>query len=379
MLLKETVSHQLKLRFFDTVVNLKSDSLDFIERFEQLYSRFVVSSTQPLAKNALEFTVLASADNRWGYPTMLLNGEAWPLRDHRLLEEYVYSGILYGILSQIQSHFLIHAGVVSKDGQGFVIVADSFHGKTTLVLELVRRGFEFLSDETAAISRSDGLVHPFPRSLRIRSGSLELVGLSDVVTEMPTWLGKFIVDINEIRPGSMGKAVPVSNVVVLQNPDYSMNKTMQQSGVLVDRLDENLLTSIRQIEGVTQVRTELRNGYPTIWFCTTREMFALSQIEMLCRENRVLMLRTVNQVDKRPTFQSPAHLEPFPNSKAVLELLQRFQGGHKSALLGKEFGGSSTRLYMELAALISRARCYRLFVGPLRETADLISGLVDKN
>ena len=55
-----------------------------------------------------------------------------------------------------------YAGVVSYQGKGLLLVADAEHGKTTLTLELVKRGFAFLSDEVAALGRIDHRVHPFP-------------------------------------------------------------------------------------------------------------------------------------------------------------------------------------------------------------------------
>ena len=58
-------------------------------------------------------------------------------------------------MTRVRSHLLIHAGVVSRDGQGIILVADARHGKTTLVLELVRRGFQFLSDEMADLVCND--------------------------------------------------------------------------------------------------------------------------------------------------------------------------------------------------------------------------------
>ena len=108
---------------------------------------------------------------------MILDGEHWPIRDPAILEGYTYEVVLNAILASVRSHFLVHAGVVARDDRGIVLAADSAHGKTTLVLELVRRGFKFLSDEMAALGRADGRVHPFPRSLRIRPGTLELAGI----------------------------------------------------------------------------------------------------------------------------------------------------------------------------------------------------------
>jgi hypothetical protein len=62
----------------------------------------------------------------------------------------------------------VHAGVVGHDGSAIVIPGHSFAGKTTLVAELVRRGATYFSDEFAVVDR-EGLVHPYPKPLSIRS------------------------------------------------------------------------------------------------------------------------------------------------------------------------------------------------------------------
>src|SRR3954452_23724579 len=62
----------------------------------------------------------------------------------------------------------VHAGVVGHDGGAVVIPGASFAGKTTLVAELVRQGATYFSDEFAVIDR-EGLIHPYPKPLSIRS------------------------------------------------------------------------------------------------------------------------------------------------------------------------------------------------------------------
>ncbi|HEX4735772.1 MAG TPA: hypothetical protein VH247_15285 [Thermoleophilaceae bacterium] len=62
----------------------------------------------------------------------------------------------------------IHAGAVGHDGSAVIVPGDSFSGKTTLVTELIRRGAEYFSDEFAVIDR-EGLIHPYPKPLSIRS------------------------------------------------------------------------------------------------------------------------------------------------------------------------------------------------------------------
>jgi hypothetical protein len=61
----------------------------------------------------------------------------------------------------------VHAGVVQWKQRALVIPGTSFSGKTTLVLELLRRGASYLSDEYAVFDR-EGQVHPYHRPLQVR-------------------------------------------------------------------------------------------------------------------------------------------------------------------------------------------------------------------
>src|SRR6266536_3088511 len=61
----------------------------------------------------------------------------------------------------------VHAGVVGWQGRAIVIPGTSFSGKSTLVMELVRAGATYYSDEYAVFDRR-GRVHPYARSLSIR-------------------------------------------------------------------------------------------------------------------------------------------------------------------------------------------------------------------
>lgn len=62
----------------------------------------------------------------------------------------------------------IHAGAVGWKGKGIILPAESFKGKSTLVAELVRQGAEYYSDDFAIFDK-DGLLHPFPRIISMRT------------------------------------------------------------------------------------------------------------------------------------------------------------------------------------------------------------------
>lgn len=374
------IPYELKLRFFDLDVILRSDSPGYIDLFGKMYARFKDNGHTKPPQNRAEFVVLCAAENPWGQPVLLLDNEVWPLHNAASQQGYVYDSVLRSIMARVRSHFLIHAGVAAYNGQGVILAADAFHGKTTLTMELVRRGFKFLSDELAAVGRADGQVHPFPRSLRIRPHTLALTGFSPLGENAPTWLGKLLLDIEQIQPDSMGDIAQISHVIILQNPaapvDEAIPGVQRELSVLVNRLDDALLTAVAGLDGVQAVQPDVERGYPTLRLQTTQRMAVLAQIEALCHEHRVLIVDVSKRAETRPGFDNPARLEPISKRQAIIELLRRFQGGHQSAILQQEFGGSSTRLFLELTALLHRAKCHRLFVGPLHQSADLICQLV---
>jgi hypothetical protein len=83
-----------------------------------------------------------------------LRGYEWMLRTH--------------IARNAPEHLFIHAGTVAHNGRAIVIPGLSFSGKTTLVTALVQSGALYYSDEYAVFD-AQGLVHPYPKPLAIRS------------------------------------------------------------------------------------------------------------------------------------------------------------------------------------------------------------------
>lgn len=61
----------------------------------------------------------------------------------------------------------VHAGVVGWRGRAILIPGRSMSGKTTLVVELVRAGATYLSDEYAVLD-TRARAHPYPRKLWVR-------------------------------------------------------------------------------------------------------------------------------------------------------------------------------------------------------------------
>lgn len=373
----ETTLQQLQLNFYDVQATIHSDSSAYIDLFAKMYPRFISKSVANSPQHTTEFTVYTTPNNPAKTPILITERQKIPLNKPDFLEGFVYEAILNDIISRVQSHLLIHAGVVSHHNQGIIIAADSGHGKTTLVLELLRRGCKFLSDEIAAISRTDQQVYSFPRSLRIRSGTLDLVGFSEAQSAASTWLDKLLLDVEAIQPNCLADVAPIRQVILLHNPHNRIKNSNQTLDIFLERLDDTLIEQIYQMTDIIKLDIDTDGVYPMLKILADNRMAVLEEIEKLCHEHQILIVNVIRRRYDRPTFVGPAKLEKIPTSKAALELLKQFKPGHHSALLKDEFHGRSKLLFIELMSLLGQATCYRLSVGPLNQMADLVGQLVE--
>lgn len=76
------------------------------------------------------------------------------------------------IAQAARNRFFIHAGVVAWKKHAIILPGRSLTGKSTLVKEFLRAGAQYFSDEFAVLDKN-GVVHPFPRPISIRTGAPE--------------------------------------------------------------------------------------------------------------------------------------------------------------------------------------------------------------
>ena len=162
------------------------------------------------------------ADAFLGYkPVMLIGERTCFFLDDERWRAYAESVIFHTVLSQISDHFVMHAGVVSVNGQAVILCGEANKGKTTLTLALVREGFKFLSDEVAFIDRKRGIVQPFPRALGLREKTLSMFSeLDHQIKRQPTQSlsgdEKWLVDIDDIFPESRAGSAEASAIFFLE-------------------------------------------------------------------------------------------------------------------------------------------------------------------
>ena len=374
----QNMTQELRFQFFDTQLQVRSDSARFLSLVAHLHKDALVQSWEEYPQQRLTFELYCNNESNQHAPLISLNGETYSLGSTCALYEHAYLQMLQLVTQSVRSHIFIHAGAVCYEGKGVILVADSMHGKTTLVLELIRRGFRFLSDDIAALDRSDAKVHPFPRVLSIRPRSLEVLNLPNP-SEFETWQGKLLVDLDTIYTERKGDPVPVRHIITMvgqnNHPESAHHGDESRLRFVFERIDDDLLSALEQIKNIAILNVDILNEHPVIDFSVKRKLESLREILELCQERGVLVLDYVTREVTHPEFKSPARLEKYPRSQATMDLVRNFHVGHTSAIFQSE-GSSSLQLFMELATFTADADCHRLHVGSVAQNADLICGLL---
>src|SRR5258708_35147064 len=204
------------LQFFDQLARIESDSPVFLDLMAAMYRHFRVTEADALGRDAWLVRYRLPAPGSGDRATLTLGDQTLRLEPGEVGEGLAYEHTLYTLIGRVRSHFLVHSGAVARRGQGVILVADAANGKTTLVLELLRRGFSFLSDEMAALNRADGRLHAFPRALRLRPDTLARVGRPEPPNTRH-WFGKLLVDIDDLAPGQLSDSADLAHVIFLSD------------------------------------------------------------------------------------------------------------------------------------------------------------------
>ena len=362
----ELAVHREVYRFFDVTVALRSDDRKVMETFLGIYGRFRVDDGVQA-----EYYVLAG-DRPFGGPAFVADGEVHRLSSRDALPGYVHMALARSFMRRVGSHLLIHAAALSWGNMGVMLPSFSGGGKTTLSMELVKRGFSLLSDEIAAIGCADHLLYPVPRALGVREGTLALFGedargalraLRTVTGARKTTLRMEEIGIRE------GRACPLRFMVLLGSESRSDDRVLY---VLVHRLEDDLLGDLATIPGVRRA-VRFRGGpFPIARLDLEPEAYVGAEIAAVCERRRTVVFAMARDDERTPNFMCHPRLEPLSVSVAAIELAQRFQGGADSALLGKRYGGKVAGMVWELTEVLGQVACYRLSPGRLEEMADIL-------
>jgi len=197
---------------FGVVIKIDGNTQEMVDEGERTARSSLLNLVQPsVNKDADQSFVIER--NKTNY-VLYHNGEGiGSCRGRKKFFKFFDSIVRITVGEHAVDRVFIHAGAVGWKGKAIVLPAESFKGKSTLTAELVRQGAEYYSDDFAIIDK-DGLLHPFPRTISMRTEEyrpydLSLESLGGVAATEPLPVG--MVLFTEYEPGGNWKPVILSH------------------------------------------------------------------------------------------------------------------------------------------------------------------------
>jgi hypothetical protein len=157
-------------KIFDLPIRIESESQRFLHDFGNILHYFRAKTLKPGLNNGLSFCVSINRTSTIACGNDII----YRSPDYRYILEYLEYKIYTLVIDRLSNYYLIHAGVVTHNDRAILLPASSGGGKTTLIAGLLKDSFRYLTDEIGVIDPHTFKVHPFPKPLNIKTGSVSL-------------------------------------------------------------------------------------------------------------------------------------------------------------------------------------------------------------
>lgn len=293
----------------------------------------------------------------------------------------IYERFLNALFDRVSACAVLHAGaLVDARGEALLIAGASGFGKTSLTLELVCRGLGFLSDDYAPIDLSTGMVQPYPRTVGLLADGAARTPqcFVDAAANSPAssrLLGKALIDVGAVlgEAAIATKPVPVGHVVLL---DAGASESTYRSVVHVGVWPRGVVEAaalLQEMPGVEVLGRSDRDDI-TVWRVELHhEQLLVQRFSELLEREFVAFSET--RPSAGPDFRSEPRLTPLKRREVALLLCREVQNRRPRGRLMQAYEGDTTRLFLDVAASLASARCFRLEVGNFESTAKLLEEL----
>ena len=370
--IKKKAIHKQTFSFFNYTVAIATDSKTMLSVFEEMYAQFV---TPDNGRAGLDCCIIQGTPNK-NNSSVTINNELFSITDTNSLFFYAELLIFRALYKYIDEYFILHAGVISRDGKGFIVTGPSSFGKTTLVMELVSRGYKFLSDEYCSIRLKDFFVEPFPRSLGVKKGSPFYSALDRTKCFYHKNEKKLSIGCDKIYPDCIGQSCKPACLIILTNSlnnREAADKQIFALSLLKD--DRNLIDKICKNKSIQLLDKSLDDNFFFYRFSLAPESSVAKTIQDLCigHEDNILSQSVI--VDDRPDFNSTPTVKAMSKFTASLEVLKNLLNRSPEGNLYKRFKKQNAFMLNTMVGFINNLDCYELQPGTLKETADVIDRL----
>ncbi len=393
------LGHRVDFEFLGRRIAVFSDDPSVLSFFGNRFRSFRVSAalaSEP-AFNAPydDFFLLVRSAAFFGYSFFATKDEIIEVPDKNVLVGLSSTRILNNILRSIPGFIFFHGAAISRDGEASLFLADSAVGKTTLVLELIKRGYSFLSDDVCAVKlgREGRVIYPFPKGLGIRKNTLNLLDITrplDFLTSYyPDGREKKLLDIDDIFSGCISPPASVKNIFFLSSAHSLQTHPEDTSSggdisLVFSRREDLFLKFLENQESVLSVsQAPYGDSFWKVQLSFDKRKNVVSRIGRFCAEHDLLVIDSwsgkkvplAKKISKE-LFDRAPKLEKLTRSNGVLLLLHYFWGNLAGHYIYSEHNGQLMHLIALLRRFSSHVSLHKLHVGRLHETADLVSSVM---
>jgi hypothetical protein len=132
---------------------------------------------------------------------------------------YFQRRVVDTLMAEAHGLRMIHGGALMNNGKGILLLGPSKRGKSTLTLACVLAGMHFLSDDHIPFDLSNRVMHPFPRLLRLRQGTCDMLPeFRSLCTDTeidPAGEMRYFLHPEDLRDDALGEPVRLTHVVRL--------------------------------------------------------------------------------------------------------------------------------------------------------------------
>jgi len=359
--------HEAWYSFINNTIHVAGNSVWPIESFDSMHGCF--RTTGPPASKADITVCFGQEDSPDKSVTFLVNETAYRIRSEDLITA-IYSTMMYLIMKHVGSHYLIHAGCLSRGGKGLVLAGRSGMGKSTLTAHLAARGMGFLSDELAALNRRTGLFDAAPMLLGVRPGpARDLVDEEAALDYSFRGDRKKLVGIEDLSGRSAAGSVPPGAVVFLTaDRGRSVSTAKKFNGpvkVITTGTGEDFERTLLAPAGVRLKEKGASESYPFFVLEVKDPGSFLPCLTAALKDHGVELVDLLYEDLGDPDFSGIPELTPLSPAVGVLELLKKIPSFNMRELSRVDFEGKSSLLIAELSSLLRDASFFKLSPGKI--------------
>jgi hypothetical protein len=381
---------QSSYRILDLDVCLESDSREFVQIFNRDYGWFktlsingkkrlnisaqlsdpkdpFVRTTKTINRQSLAQTGIMGSAGEFKHvaPGQASIFNLQSMRGHPSPLSCALQRVLRTIFAEVEDFIVLHAGVVERNGRAVILAGPPGAGKTTLVLELLKNGCGFFSDDFCPIHKVTRRVHPFPRSVWVADDGPNKGNETGRKGKSP------------IRPDQLPSAVSsdpcIPKCIVCLDPGRNADSFCELE-IGVKREGEKGLGI--DLQGIKNLQFSIVNGQSSDWRIRYPVGLGLTPKirELLAKhEDHIWNVYRVDRI--HPDFERDPVLTPIATHEAAFRLLRDLKQGPGFFQNGDTRRYTPGELFMMLNRLLEGVPCYKLSAGRLDRMVGLIEEL----